>query len=91
MSDEKIEVKEKNKSGKNVASLTLGILSIVFSLFWYISVPTGIIAIIFGAITIKKFGSKLGKAGMITGIVGLSICAFFYISIFLLMTYNMNF
>lgn len=88
MSDEKIEVKEENKSAKIVASLTLGIISIVFSLFWYISVPTGILAIVFGAITTKKFGNKIGKAGLVTGIVGLSICAFFYISIFLLIMWE---
>ena len=35
LDDEKIEINEKNRSGKAVASLTLGILSIVFSLFWY--------------------------------------------------------
>lgn len=88
MSDEKIEVKEENKSAKIVASLTLGIISILFSLFWYISIPTGILAIVFGAITTKKFGSKIGKSGLVTGIVGLSICAFFYISIFLLIMWE---
>ncbi|MCI9365831.1 MAG: hypothetical protein HFJ54_04485 [Clostridia bacterium] len=33
---------------------------------------------------IHKTGSKCGKAGMITGIVGLSIFAFIYISLILI-------
>lgn len=75
---------KRKKSGMGVAALVLGILSIVFTLFWYISVPTGILGIIFGAKSIKKVGSKLGKAGLATGIVGISLCAFNYISMILI-------
>lgn len=78
------EVKEKNKTGMCVAALTLGIISIIFNLFWYICIPTGILAIIFGAKTAKKLGSKLGKVGLITGIVGISLCVFVYITMILL-------
>lgn len=74
----------KNKSSLGVASLTLGILSIVFAIFWYITLPTGILAIVFGAKSTKKIGSKLGKAGLITGIVGLALFAFIYISLIIL-------
>lgn len=76
---------EKNKLGMPIASLVLGILSVIFSWFWYIALPTGILAIIFGAKTIKKYGSKMGKAGLITGIVGLALFAFSYISIILIL------
>ncbi len=75
---------EKSKSGMGIASLVLGIISIVTALFWYITLPTGILAIIFGVKSIRKVGSKLGKAGMITGIVGLSLFALIYIGILLL-------
>ena len=44
----------------------------------------GIVSIVFGAKTAREMGSKLGKAGLITGIIGLSICAFLYISMVLL-------
>lgn len=82
--------KNTNKSAMNVASLVLGIISIVTSLFWYMTLPTGILAIVFGAKSAKRTGSKLGKAGLITGIVGLSIFAFIYISvIFILILDNM--
>lgn len=75
------KVIDKNKSGMPVASLTLGIVSIVLSTFWYISLPAGILAIVFGAKSIKKMGSKLGKVGMILGIIGLSILLLIYVSI----------
>ena len=81
MGEEKVEVKDKNKSAMAIASLPLGIISIITNLFWYLSLPTGILAIIFGAKTTRRLGSKIGKAGLITGIVGLSLCVFIYIFI----------
>ena len=74
----------KKKSGMSVASLVLGIISIVFAFFWYISIPTGILGIIFGAKSAKKIGSKIGKAGLITGIVGVTLCVFDYVSLIML-------
>lgn len=75
----------KKKSSFSVASLTLGIISIISALFWYITLPTGILAIVFGRKAISKVGSKLGKAGFILGIVGLSLFAFIYLSLISLM------
>lgn len=75
---------DKNKSGMPVAALVLGIISVLSTLFWYITLPTGILAIVFGAKSARKTGSKLGKAGLIIGIVGLSIFAFIYITLILL-------
>lgn len=74
-----------NKSPMGVSSLVLGIISIVTALFWYMTIPTGILAIIFGAKSTKKVGSKNGKAGLITGIIGLSLWAFIYISMILIL------
>ena len=71
----------KSKSSLGVASLTLGIVSIVLAIFWYITIPTGILAIVLGKKAINRIGSKLGKAGLITGIVGLSLFVFIYLSI----------
>ena len=72
----------------HIASLVLGIISIVTALFWYVTLPTGIIAIVFGVKSAKKTGSKIGKAGMITGIVGLSLFAFIYIGAILAIVFN---
>ena len=69
---------DKNKQIMNIISLTLGIISIVTAAFWYLTLPTGILAIILGAISAKKTGTKIGKAGLITGIVGLALFSFMY-------------
>ena len=80
---------DENRNGNKAlgeVSLTLGIVSIVTALFWYITLPTGILAIIFGVKSAKRIGSKAGRAGLITGIVGLALFALIYISmIFILM------
>ncbi len=75
----------KNNSAMVVASLPLGIISIVLSVFWYITIPTGVLAIVFGAKTARGLGSKLGKSGLITGIVGLSLFVLIYVSMILKM------
>ena len=71
----------KNKSSLGVAAITLGIISVVFTLFWYITIPSGILSIVLGRKAISRVGSKLGKAGFILGIIGLSIFTFIYLSI----------
>ena len=76
---------KKNKTGMGIAALVLGIISIVSALFWYISIPTSILAIVFGAKSSHKVGSKMGKAGLATGIVGISLCAFNYISMIIIL------
>ena len=48
-----------NKSPLNAASLVLGIISIASALFWYLTLPCGILAIIFGAKAIRRTGSKV--------------------------------
>ena len=76
-------MEEKKKTGMHIASLTLGIISIITALFYYISIPTGILAIVFGVKSVKRNGSGIGRAGMITGIVGISLAALIYISMVL--------
>ena len=71
----------KNKSGMPVAALVLGIISIVFASFWYISLPTGITAIILGIDSYKKEKKSLGLAGLIIGIVGTALCLLIYITL----------
>lgn len=84
MSKEKVEVKDKNKSAMAIASLPLGIISIITNWFWYLSLPAGILAIIFGAKATRRFGSRLGKAGLITGIIGVAMCLFTYVTLVLI-------
>ena len=59
-------------NGLSIASMVLGIVSVCLAAAQLISLPSGILAIIFSAQT-QKSGNKNGmaKAGMITGIIGL--------------------
>ena len=75
---------ERKRSGLSVASLTLGIISIVLFGFWYVAMPAGVLALVFGVRGAKKTGSKLAKAGIITAIVGLSLFALFYVAALLI-------
>lgn len=76
-------------SSMNIAALVLGIISILSALFWYITLPTGVLAIVFGAKSASKLGSKLGKAGLVTGIIGLALFSFIYASTILLILLSM--
>ncbi len=77
--------KRQERRISHILSLVLGILSTVSTLFWYLSLPTGITAIVLGARSYKKHGEKLGLAGMIVGIVGVSICVFLYVSFLIIL------
>lgn len=57
--------------GLAIASLTLGIVTIIISLAWFISILTGALAIIFGAVSLKSAGRGKALAGIITGSVGI--------------------
>lgn len=76
---------EKNKTALGVSSLVLGIIAICSSLFYYISLPTGILAIIFGAKSMQKTESKMGKSGLVTGIIGICLCVFLYVSMIIIL------
>ena len=75
------EKKDIKKGSMHIAAFVLGIVSIITSFFWYVSMPSGILAIVFGAKAAKKTGSKLAKAGLITGIIGLSLFLLIYIGL----------
>lgn len=70
--------------GLSIAAMVLGIVSCGLSCIIYISVPCGVLAIIFGALELKKYKSKMAKAGFITGIIGLTIPAVILFLSFLL-------
>ena len=78
-------MKDNNKPISHIVSLVLGIISVITTLFWYISLPTGITAIVLGAKSYKKEDKKLGLAGLITGIVGVSFCLLIYITLVIIL------
>lgn len=57
--------------GLAIASLVLGILAIITCLVWYISIVLGVLAVIFGAVSIKKRGRGKAIAGIVTGSIGI--------------------
>ena len=65
--------------GLSIASMVLGIISVVLFCIWYISVPCAILAIIFGIVGMKKGGRGMGIAGLVLGIVALAILAIIYL------------
>lgn len=86
-----IDERRADKTGFNICALILGIISIIVALTstivssstfdWYVSVPSGIMAIIFGITGRKDGGREIGSAGIILGILGLAVQ-----SIYLLLT-----
>lgn len=54
-----------------IAALVLGIISVVTFVFYPLSIVLGILAIIFGSVSLKSSDHKKARAGMITGIIGL--------------------
>ncbi len=81
------EVKEESKPRKKglcIASMILGIVALVLFCIWYISIPCGILAIIFGALGVKTMDKGMAVAGIVTGAIGLviSICIIMAIFIF---------
>ena len=62
---------ENSKRDLARVSLILGIVALVLSCVWHISSPCGILAIVFGAMTIKSASKNIAIAGIITGAIGM--------------------
>mgnify|MGYP002528578248 CR=1 FL=1 len=80
MEEENKEVKEtvvQENKGLSIASMVLGIISVVLFCMWYISIPCAILAIIFGVIGKKKGGKGIAIAGLVLGIVAIAILLLF--------------
>ena len=75
------EEAEKDKKGFSIAALVLGIISIVLCCVWYISIPCGILAIIFGIVGIKSSKKGMSIAGLITGSIGLIISIIMFVAL----------
>lgn len=59
--------------GLSIASMVLGIVSVVLCCLWYVSLPCAILAIIFGVIGKKRDGRGMAIAGLVLGIVAIAL------------------
>ena len=69
-------MEEKKSNGLAIASLVLGIVAIVLCCVWYISIPCGILAIVFGTIGLRSSKRGMSISGIVTGIIGMIISIF---------------
>lgn len=67
------------RKGFNVTALVLGIISIICFCWWYVAIPSGIIAIIFSIAGKNDAGRGMGVAGLVLGIIGLVLCVALYL------------
>lgn len=93
MDEEKVvetnEVKNESK-GLSIASMVLGIVSLVFVCVWYITIPCAILAIIFAIIGRKKGGKGMATAGLVTGIIAICLYALIFLLAFAGIASTMN-
>ena len=68
-------VKEEHYKKYSIASIVLGILSIVLSSFFHTSILCGIIAIGFGVSSVKSGKKVLSIIGIISGAIGIVLTA----------------
>jgi len=84
------EVKNEEKAGLSIASMVLGIVSIVlFCLIW-ISIPCAVLAVIFGLVGRKKGGKGMATAGLVLGIITLVFCILGIVGAFNFSSYMEN-
>ena len=62
---------KKDRKGFCIASMVLGIVAIVCFCLWYIAIPCGILAIIFGILGVKSTNKGMAIAGIVCSSIGL--------------------
>lgn len=76
-------MEEKKTNGKAIASLVLGILSLVCIFFGYgalLGIVFGIIGLVLGISANKEAKSGMGTAGIVMSAIGLGLCAISFIA-----------
>ncbi len=63
----------KETKGLSIASMVLGIISIVLFCVYYISLPCAILAVIFGMIGKNRGERGMAIAGLVLGIIALGL------------------
>lgn len=63
------------KKGLAIASLVLGIVSVVFMCLWYIGIPCAILGLVFGILSNKAKKNGMATAGIVLSIIGFLLVA----------------
>ncbi len=68
-------VPQNQSKGLSIASMVLGIVSLVFFCFAYICIPCGIVGIILGGVALatKKAGKGMAIAGLVCAVIAIAI------------------
>lgn len=66
---------QQQPKGLAIASMVLGIVSLVLFCIWWISIPAGVIGLILGGVSLatKKGGKGMAIAGLVCSIVGIAL------------------
>src|SRR5690554_2477100 len=62
-----------DRKGMAVASLVLGIISVVLFCAWYLSLPCAVVGLILGILSLKSSDRGMAIAGLVLSIIGLAI------------------
>lgn len=68
---------ENKSKGLAIASMVLGIISVVCCCAWYIAIPVAIIGLVLGCISLKKIsegvadGKGMAMTGLVLSVVGI--------------------
>ena len=82
--------REAESVGLSVTAMVLGIISVVIMCIWFISLPLAIMAIIFGSLGASKGGKGMAVAGMVCGIVAITIILMVILIMLLTGSFNMG-
>lgn len=68
-----------DKKGMAIASLVLGLVSVVFCCAWYLAIPAAIVGLVLGIKANKVVKTGLGTAGIVLSIIGLIVAVIWVI------------
>ncbi len=61
------------RKGLSIASMVLGIISLALFCLWYVSIPCGILGIVFGLIGKNRAGKNMAITGFVTGLIAVAL------------------
>lgn len=77
------EMENGNSNGKAIASLVLGIVSLVCIFFGYgaaLGIILGVLGLVLGISAKKEAPSSMATAGVVLSIIGLALCAITFVA-----------